>query len=85
MEKERNTRSKGKSTKVKKTKLDLINMTIVDLYQAMTNPMQIGDFILATQNFLKKEKTKYQYPLTKSASKDSANLEKNIQKNQQYP
>ena len=85
MEKERNVRRKGKSTKVNKTNLDLLNMTIADLYQAMTNPVQIGDFILATQNFLKKEKIKYQYPLTKSVSKDSANLEKNIQKNQQYP
>ena len=85
MEKERNVRSKGKSTKVNKTNLDLLNITIVDLYQAMTNPMQIGDFILAAQNFLKKEKTKYQYTLTKSVSKDSADLEKNIQKNQQYP
>ena len=85
MEKERNVRSKGKSTKVNKTNLDLLNITIVDLYQAMTNPMQIGHFILATQNFLKKEKTEYQYPLTKSVSKDSADLEKNIQKNQQYP
>ena len=75
MEKERNVTSKGKSTKVNKNKLDLLNMTIVDLYRAMRNPMQIDNLILATQNFLKKEKTKYQYPLTKPVSKASANLE----------
>ena len=76
MEKERNISSKGKSTKVNKNKLDLLNMTIVDLYRSMRNPMQIDNLISATQNFLKEEKTKYQYPLTKPISKDSANLEK---------
>ena len=76
VEKERNVSSKGKSTKVNKNELGLLNMTIVDLYRAMRNPMQLDNLILATQNFLKEEKTKYQYPSRKPISKDSANVEK---------
>ena len=74
MEKERNVSSKEKSTKVEKNKFDLLRMTAEDLDQVMRNPIQINNLILATQNFLKEEKTKYQYPLAKPASKDSANL-----------
>ena len=73
MEKERNVSSKEKSTKVEKNKVGLLNIPIEDLDRVMRNPVQINNLILATQNFLKEEKTKYQYPLTKPASKYSAN------------
>ena len=52
---------------------DLLNMTIKDLDLVMRNPVQIYNLISVTQNVLKEEKTKYQYPLTKPASKDLAN------------
>ena len=76
MEKERNVRSKEKPTNVGKNKFDLLNMTTEELDLVMRNPVQINHLISVTQNFLKEEKTKYQYPLTKPASKDLANQKK---------
>ena len=76
MEKERNVNSKEKSTKVEKNKVNLLNITIEDLDRVMRNPVQIHNLILETQNFLKEEKTKYRYPLTKPASKYLANQKK---------
>ena len=73
MEKERNIGNKEKSTKVEKNMFHLLNMTIEDLDQVMRNPIQINNLISVTQNFLKEEKLKYQYPFMKPASKDSAN------------
>ena len=80
MEKERNVRSKEKSTNEEKNMFDLLNMTIEDLDLVMRNPVQIYNLISVTQNFLKEEKTKYQYPLTKPASKDLANQKKKYAK-----
>ena len=73
MEKERNVSGNKKSTKVEKNKFDLLKLTIEDLDRVMRNPVQINNLISVTQTFLKEEKTKYQYPVTKPAPKDSAN------------
>ena len=73
MEKERNLSNKEKSTNVEKNQFNLLKMTIEDLDHVMRNPIQINNLISVTQNFLKEEKLKYQYPLMKPASKDSAN------------
>ena len=76
MVKERNVGSKKKPTKVEENKLDLLKMTMKDLDQVMRNPVQINNLISVTESFLTEEKTKYQYPVAKPASKDFANQKK---------
>ena len=75
VESERNMISKGESAKLEKNKFELLKETMTTKYLdlAMRNPIQIHNLILVTQKFLKEEKTKYRYPLTKPESKDSAN------------
>ena len=77
MVKERNVCGKEKSSKEEKNMFHLLKtMKKINLDLAMRNPIQINNLIVATQNFLRTQKTVYQHPRRKITSKGPIEMNK---------